>query len=155
MNPSFFKRGLSYFAAIVIGGAATFAGTATFTAQNAGVVQSVSQAFTSSASSQALCSIQNTSGYTRTLDSVDLLYATSTLTSGSVRLHVSVANTGATTGTPLLYDNTVSVPVSPAITTTSTLFTAKTAVSNGQYVNFMIASPTSTLSGRCQATWHN
>lgn len=153
--PSFFKRGLSYFAAIVIGGAATFGGTALFTAQNAGVVQSVSQAFTSSASSQALCSIQNTSGFTRTLDSVDLLYTTSTVTSGSVRLHVSVASAAATTGTPLLYDNTVSVPGAATITTTSTLFSAKSAVANGRYVNFMIASPTSTLSGRCQATWHN
>lgn len=155
MNPSFFKRGLSYFAAIVIGGAATFAGTATFTAQNAGVVQSVSQAFSSSASSQVLCSIQNTSGFTRTLDSVDMVYATSSLTSGNVRLHISVSDSATATGTTVLFDNTSAVPASATFTATSTLFTAKSVVRDGKYINYMISVPTTTLSGRCQATWHN
>lgn len=116
--------------------------------------------YTASASSQSLCAIRNTTGADRVLDSVVLTFATTTVTNGFYRFTISQATTAATTGTTLgtdLYNDIVyAVPTNGILnlTATSTLMGtsgAKVIWRSGNFLNFMVASPTSTLSGTCKA----
>jgi len=113
-------------------------------------------AFTSSASSQTLCSIRNTTGADRVLAFADLIYATTTATGGSYRLTVSQSATASATGTgaQLYFDGFVSAPTNGInnLVPTSTL-SGTNGVRDiwkaGNYINYLIASPTTTLAGTC------
>lgn len=116
--------------------------------------------YTASASSQSLCAIRNTTGADRVLDNVTLTFSTTTVTGGFYRFTISQATTAATTGTTLgtdLYNDIVyAVPTDGIrnLTATSTLMGstgAKVIWRSGNFINFMVASPTSTFSGTCKA----
>lgn len=114
--------------------------------------------FTGSASSQTLCAIRNTSGADRVLVGADLVYATSSVTGGTYdSLTISQSSTASATGTSpdLYYSNTISVPTNGInnLTSTSTLYGtggARAIWKSNNYMNFLIGSPTSTLSGNCR-----
>ena len=138
-------------------GGASIAGYVTTTS----LVTDQVTSYTSSASSQTLCSLLNSSGADRVLDQVVLTFATSTATGGSYRFTVSqasaVATTGTTLGTDLYNDIVYAAPTDGLVnlTATSTLMGstgAKVIWRSGRFINFMIASPTTTLSGTCRAT---
>jgi hypothetical protein len=147
----------------------TVAGNTTFTGglsisgnvTSTSVVKDSVSSFTSSASSQTLCSLRNTTGADRVLDDVTLVYATSSVTGGTYRFTISTAaaaaTTGTTLGTDLLNDIAYAAPTNGInnLTATSTLMGttgAKIIWRSGYYLNYMIASPTSTLTGSCRAT---
>lgn len=112
------------------------------------------QTFTSSASSQSLCSIQNTTGSDRVLGVPTIVYATSSVTGGTYRFTISQSATANATGTGanLYFDAGFSVPTDGLnnLTTTSTLTSTGSIWRSGNYVNFLVASPTSTFSGNCR-----
>lgn len=117
-----------------------------------------SQAFTSSGSSQSLCSIQLTEA--ATILDVGLEFATDTATGGINWFTVSQSTTANATGTGAnLYADTQLESPTNGLTnllTTST-FRGSSAVYDtwdaNSYVNFLIASPTSTLTGKCQVLY--
>lgn len=130
------------------------------TVSSTSLEKTVTQPYTASASSQAFCSVQNTTGRDAILDSVSLVYATSTATGGLYRFTISNTSAAATTGTgaALLYDNSFAPPTNGIknITTTSTLEGTgglKQLWYSGQYVNFLVASPTTTAAGFCSVVY--
>lgn len=153
---------------IAVGGNATFAGGVTITGNvtSTSIPKANATSFTSSASSQSLCSIRNTTGADRVLDNVTIVYATSSATGGIYRFTISQASTAATTGTALgtdlFLDRFFDAPTDGLnnLTSTSTLMVGTGSGSNaskviwrsGYYLNYLIASPTSTLRGSCRAT---
>lgn len=114
--------------------------------------------YTGSASSQAFCSILNTTGADRVLAFADLVYATNTATGGGTqRFTISQSSTASATGTgsQLYFDGYVSVPTNGInnLVPTSTLSGTsgvRDIWKSGNYINFLQASPTSTLSGSCR-----
>lgn len=155
-----------------VSGTASFTGSVNFTGQinSTSVGRLYTQAWTGSATNQALCSIQNTTGRTITLDGVFLQYATNTATGGvASEYSISIASAAATTGTGanLLTYATFAVPSSglTLVTPTSTLRNATTTNTGntmsgipqtlrpGYYVNFMTGNPTTTFSGTCQVAF--
>lgn len=120
--------------------------------------------YVSSASSQTLCAIRNTGSQDRILTDVMLGYSTNTATGGgSQRFTISLSTTqGATgTGSNLLFDAAnVTVPTDGLLsfTTTSTLQgtgAVRVIWRKGDWLNYLIASPTSTFSGDCRAVFIN
>lgn len=117
-------------------------------------------AVSASASSQVLCSARNTTGQDRVLSAADLIYATSSVTGGNYRITLSQSATLGATGTAsnLFYDETFAAPtnginsVTPTSTLNGTTSTNATKVVwyTGNYVQAMIASPTTTLQGFCK-----
>lgn len=131
--------------------------------------------FTGTTATQKLCSIQNNTGADRVFGNANIIYATSTVTGGTYRFTISQSATAGATGTTSYFDNTIAVPTNglKAVTATSTLTGAFTSTSTsigplldgnasaqpqkvvwvaGNYINFLIASPTSTITGSCRAT---
>lgn len=114
--------------------------------------------YTSSGSSQTFCSIRNTTGADRVLAFADLVYATSSATGGATqRFTVSQSSTASATGTgsQLYFDGFVSIPTNGVnnLVPTSTLSGtngARDIWTAGNYINFLQASPTSTLRGNCR-----
>lgn len=139
---------------LTVGDAMSVAGTVSST----GLEKNFYSTFASSASSQTLCSFQNTTGRNVVIDSVSLVYATSSATGGSYRPTISISTAANTTGTTLLYDNTFAAPTNGIqnVTATSSLEGTgglKSLIPSTQFVNFMIASPTTTLAGYCAASY--
>ena len=127
------------------------------------VVRESYATYSSAASSQTLCALQNSGSLDRVLTGVTLVYATDTATGGgSQRFTVSLsATTGATgTGSYLLFDSSdIAVPTNGInnITTTSTLMGTGGAPilwTKNTYLNFLIASPTTTFAGDCRASYY-
>lgn len=114
--------------------------------------------YTASVSSQTFCSIRNTTGADRVLAFADLIYATSSATGGATqRFTVSQSSTASATGTgsQLYFDGFVTVPTNGVnnLVPTSTLSGtngARDIWTAGSYINFLQASPTSTLRGSCR-----
>lgn len=123
------------------------------------VVREAYSVYTSSASSQTLCALRNTGDLDRILTGVTLGYNTTSRTASTGQYFtISLSSTqGATgTGSNLLYDNQ---PLSlqntvRQFTSTSTLSTATAVWRKGDFLNFLIASPTSTLEGNCRASYN-
>lgn len=119
----------------------------------------LTRSFTSSGSSQTLCSIQNPTSRPVTVETTALQYATTTRTGGpNPRFTISVSSSAtAATGTApnLLLDQVFDFPTNGLtnVTPTSTLDTARVVLQSGYYLHFLIDSPTSTLSGVCQASF--
>lgn len=145
---------LSVSGTTIFGGGLTVAGNVTTTALETDRVVTLS----SSASSQTLCAIQNNTGADRVLDNTTLVYATSTATGGTYRIMISQSATAGATGTTVYFDHQPSAPTNGTnnLTTTSTLIgvgssdALKDIWKSGNYINFMVASPTTTLSGTCR-----
>ncbi len=121
---------------------------------------------TSSASSQTLCSFENDTGRDLVLSNVGVIYATNTATGGLWRVSISQSSTASATGTGsnIYYDEAFSVPTNGLtnLNTTSTLLgysgTGGTNVTStqalfrsGYYLNYLIATPTSTGNFTCSA----
>lgn len=157
---------------LIFGLPAKFTGTvelAGSVSSTAVVKEAYSSYAASSASSQVLCSIPNTGVVPRVLKDVFLTYATNTATGGNYAFTVSLSSAANTTGTGsnLLYYNTLAAPTNGIrnVTVSSTLsgFTTSTPGAAtapapalwfpGTYLNFMIASPTTTLGGDCRASY--
>lgn len=147
---------------LTVAGDTSFTGGVTLTGNvtSTSVPTTKTSSYTASASSQSLCAIRNTTGADRVLDNVTLTFATTTVTGGFYRFTISQASTAATTGTTLgtdLYNDIVyAVPTDGIrnLTATSTLMGstgAKVIWRSGNFLNFMVASPTSTFSGTCKA----
>ena len=145
----------------------TVNGTTTFNgAISGGAVQTVAtDDFTSSGSSQTLCSVRNDSGADRILSDVSLLFTTSTVTSGSFGLTISQSSTAAATGTGsniYFQHSAVSIPTTGLYTSNATSSIAgygdgassvgpvKAIWRAGSYINFLLYAPTSTLTGTCR-----
>lgn len=156
---------------LTITGTYTQTGTSTFGGyvSSTAVVREAYGAYTGSASSQTLCAIRNTGATNRVLDAATLVYATSTATGGVNRFTISLSATqGATgTGANLLFDSAFESPTNGIenITTTSTLRSASTSTGalvdgipvlwqKGVWLNFLIASPTTTVKGDCRAMYY-
>lgn len=130
-------------------------------ASTTSLVREAYASYTSVASSQTLCSIQNTGSVNRVLDFVSLVYATNTATGGGAQqFTISLSATqGATgTGSSLLLDSALAVPTNGIqnITTTSTIMGATTDAilwTKNTWLNFLIASPTTTFTGDCRASY--
>jgi hypothetical protein len=146
---------------IAVDGTEVISGTGGFTISGnvttTSLVTEKKTAFTSTASSQTLCAIQNTTGADRVLLSADLMYATSSATSGTFYPTVSQSGTISATGTGsnLYYENNlVAIPTNGIsnVLTTSTLTSVRSVWKAGNFINFLVAVPTSTLTGSCRVT---
>lgn len=115
------------------------------------------QSFTSVSTSQSLCSFRNNTGSDRLLAGAFPVvgYVTTTVTGGTFRVTISQSSTANATGTgsQLYYDNVITVPTNGVrnVSNTSTLSSVADVWKAGNYLNVLIASPTSTLSGFCTA----
>lgn len=143
---------------LAVTGTSTVAGYTSSTS----IVREAYAGYTGSASSQTLCAIRNTGSQDRILTEAMTGYATNTATGGGVqRLTISLSTTqGATgTGSNLLFDSSdLAVPTNGLLnfTTTSTLQgtgAVRAIWRKGSWLNFLIASPTSTFSGDCRASY--
>lgn len=139
--------------ALTISSGASISGNVTTTS----LVTDIVTAFSSSATSQVFCSIRNTTGVDRVLSDASLIYATDTNTGGGAQNFTISQSASAATGTgaDLYLNQAFDVPTNGTnnLTTTSTLLTTAQAIwKAGNYVNFLTASPTSTLAGKCRIT---
>ncbi len=123
------------------------------------LVTEINTAFTAATTTQVLCSVTNTTGLDRVLDSVNVVYATSSVTGSDLgRVTISQSATAAT-GTTLYFDNSlVNGTGVNAVTATSTLTGTVTPSADaskplwfsGNKINVLQASPTSTYTGSCR-----
>ncbi len=121
-----------------------------------GLLTSSAEDFTSVTTTQTLCSIRNTTGADRVLAGAfpTLEFSTSSNTGGTYHLTISQsASAGATgTGSDLYYENQLSAPTDGVanLTATSTVSDTGDIWYAGNYINFLIGSPTTTLTGTCR-----
>lgn len=139
-------------------GNATVGGTLDVTGAVTGAyIDSLARAsIVSVTTTQSLAQLTNSSSNARILKGAGCIFGSSV--SGEVeRPTISTAfTTTVTTGTgaTLLYDNPITMStVSSTITATSSLMTTQQVWHRGQTIQFNIASPTTTLTGTCYASY--
>lgn len=157
----------AFSADLTVGGIFTNSGTSTISGavSSTAVTGEAYGAYASVASSQSLCTIRNTGSNDRVLMNVTLGFATTSITGTTAQnFTISLSSTqGATgTGSDLFVNNgaNYTLPSDGTMTfiTTSTLAGTGGATRvwrKGDWLNFLIGSPTTTLKGDCRASYMN